>query len=199
MFSRSQHNFATRLNINGTKIDQVHAAKVVGVWLTSDLKWERNTRELKKKAYSRISMLTKLKYVGVNTDDLIEIYILYIRSVLEYCAVVWHSSLTVELARSLEMVQKTCLRVILGIDYDGYADALEMCNLKTLFERREERCMSFAKKCLKHPVLSRLFPLNQSNVGNKYKSREKYAVNFARTKTYMFSAVPYLQRKLNTL
>jgi hypothetical protein len=85
------------------------------------------------------------------------------------------------------MVQKTCLRVILGIDYDGYADALEMCNLKTLFERREERCMSFAKKCLKHPVLSRLFPLNHNNVGNRYKSREKYAVNFARTKTYVFS------------
>ena len=41
--------------------------------------------------------------------------------------------------------------------------------------------------------------LNLNNVDNKFKSREKYEVNFARTKTYMFSAVPYLQRKLNTL
>ena len=65
-----------------------------------------------------VSMLTKLKYVGVSRDDLVDIYILYIRSVLEYCAVVWHSSLTVELARSLERVQKKCLRVILGEDYD---------------------------------------------------------------------------------
>ena len=65
-----------------------------------------------------VGMLTKLKYVGVSRDDLVDIYILYIRSVLEYCAVVWHSSLTVELARSLERVQKTCLRVILGEDYD---------------------------------------------------------------------------------
>ena len=199
IFSRSQQDFATRLNINDTKLDQVHAEKIVGVWLTSDLKWVRNTKELLRKAYSRVSMLSKLKYVGVNVDDLIDIYKLYIRSVLEYCAVVWHSSLTVELARRLEMVQKTCLRVILGEDYDTYADALEMCNIKTLFQRREERCLSFAKKCLKHPILMKMFPLNKNNLGNKYRSREKYAVNFARTNTYMISAVPYLQRKLNTL
>ena len=101
-----------------------------------------------------------------------------------------------ELARRLEMVQKTCLRVILGEDY---ADALEMCNIKTLFQRREKRCLSFAKKCLKHPILTKMFPLNKNNSGNKYRSREKYAVNFARTNTNMISAVPYLQRKLNTL
>jgi hypothetical protein len=44
-----------------------------------------------------------------------------------------------------------------------------------------------------------MFPLNKNNVGNKFKSREKYVVNFARANTYMISAVPYLQRKLNTL
>ena len=179
-------------------MDQVEATKIVGVWLTSDLKWDKNTREMSKRAYSRISMLTKLKYVGVHTDDLIEIYILYIRSVLEYCAVVWHSSLTVELARKLEMVQKTCLRVILGEFYYSYEEALDSCNLKTLFERREARCLTFARRCLKHPVHTRMFPLNLSNQGNKYKSREKFVVNFAKTKTYMKSAVPYLQRMLNT-
>ena len=97
------------------------------------------------------------------------------------------------------MVLKTCLRVILCGDYDTYANALELCRIKTLFERREERCLSFAKKCLKHPLLTKMFPLNTNNLGNKYRSREKYAVNFARTNTYMISAVPYLQRKLNTL
>ena len=198
IFTRSHHDFVTRLNINGNKLDQVEATKIVGVWLTSDLKWDKNTREMSKRAYSRISMLTKLKYVGVHTDDLIEIYILYIRSVLEYCAVVWHSSLTVELARRLEMVQKTCLRVILGEEYDSYEDALDSCNIKTLFERREARCLTFARRCLKHPIHTRMFPLNLNNQGNKYKSREKYVVNFAKTKTYMKSAVPYLQRMLNT-
>ena len=47
-------------------------------------------------------MITKLKYVGVNTDDLLDIYILFIRSVVEYCAVVFHSSVTQKQSEELE-------------------------------------------------------------------------------------------------
>ena len=97
VFTRSLTDFATRLNINSSMLDKVEEAKIVGVWLTSDLKWTKNTREITKKAYSRISMLTKLKYVGVKTKDLIDIYVLFIRSVVEYCSVVWHSSLKLNL------------------------------------------------------------------------------------------------------
>ena len=129
--------------------------------------------------------------------DLIDIYILYIRSVVEYRAVVWHSSQTQELKGSLEMVQKTCLRVILGDDYPGYAAGLDICGLESLFQRREDRCLTFATRCLKHPTLRKLFPLNLNNLGNKHKSRELYEVNFARTGTYKNSAIPYLQRRLN--
>jgi hypothetical protein len=199
VFSRSLSDFATRLHLNNSKIDQVPTAKIVGVWLQSNLKWDKNTKELTMKAFSRISMITKLKYVGVGTDDLIDIYKLYIRSIVEYCSVVWHSSLTGELSRKLEMVQKTCLRVILGDKYESYSDALEICNLKNLYERREERCISFAKKCLNHPVHSKLFPLNKNNDNNMHKSREKYVVNFGRTNAYMDSTVPYLQRTLNNM
>ena len=191
IFTRSQTDFGTRLTVNDAKLDRVKETKIVGVWLTTDLKWEKNTRELTKKAYSRMSMLTKLKYVGVSTEDLLDIFVLYIRSVVEYCAVVWHSSLTVEQMNSLEMVQKTCLRVILGDNYVSYGAALEMSNLKTLFHRREIRCLSFVQKCLKHPVNRRMFPLNRNT------NKEKYKVNFARTETYKMSAIPYLQRRLN--
>ena len=96
------------------------------------------------------------------------------------------------------MVQKTCLRIILGDNYVSYEAALEMCNLSTLFDRRESRCLSFVHKCLKHNVHKRMFPLNFNNEQNKHRSREKYTVNFARTTTYQISAIPYLQRLLNS-
>ena len=197
IFTRSKANFETRLKINDELLTRVDEVKLVGVWLQSDLKWTKNSKELTRKAFSRISMLTKLKYAGVGMTDLIDIYILYIRSVVEYCAVVWHSSLTEELKGSLEMVQKTCLRVILGDEYLGYAAALDICGLESLFQRREDRCLTFATRCLKHPTLRKLFPLNLNNLGNKHKSRELYEVNFARTGTYKNSAIPYLQRRLN--
>ena len=63
--------------------------------------------------YSRLSMLTRLKYVGVNTEDLLEVYKLFIRSIIEYCSVVYHSRLTEEQSNKIERIQKTCLRVIL--------------------------------------------------------------------------------------
>ena len=90
VFSRSGTEMATRLTLNGQTIDRIEETKLVGVWVTTWLDWQKNTREICKRAYARMTMLTKLKYVGVPTPDLLDIYILYIRSLLEYCSVVWH-------------------------------------------------------------------------------------------------------------
>ena len=188
VFTRVNTDFATRLNIEGTKLDRVDECKLLGVWLTSDLKWERNTREMTRKAYSRMSMITKLKYVGVCQEDLFEVYIVFIRSLLEYCAVVWHSRLTKEQQNSLERVQKSCLRVILGEQYDGYENALQVCGLETLYSRREDRCLAFAKSCLKHPVHKRLFPLNPSKQ-HDLRDKQKFVVNFATASTYQDSTI----------
>ena len=151
VFSRSQSDFATRLNINNVLMEKTTDVKLLGVWLSDNLSWSRNCKEMSIKAYSRLTMLTKLKYNGTSVEDLLDIYILYIRSVLEYCSVAFHSSLTDVDARKLEGVQRTCLRVILGDMYVGYEAALEMCGLESLDTRREKRCLSFSLKCVKHP------------------------------------------------
>ena len=143
-----------------------------------------------------ISLLTKLKYVGVQTPDLIDVYKLFIRSLLEYCSVAFHSSLTQENTLDLERVQKTCLKVILGDDYESYSTALEICGLESLHSRRESRCLDFALKCVKHPVNCRLFPENVVPANN-LRQTEKFVVNFARTSSYQHSAIPYCQKLLN--
>ena len=153
IFSRSDTEVATRLSLNGETLERIEAVKLVGVWLTTYLDWEKNTKELCKKAYARITMLTKLKYVGVKTEELVNIYILYVRSLLEYCAVVWHSTLTVEQKNNIESVQKLCLKIILGPEYTSYEDALQLTGIESLFARREKRCLQYALKSLLHPVL----------------------------------------------
>ena len=200
VFSRSKTNFATRLHLSDDKLDQISATKLLGVWITEDLSWEKNTKEICIKAFSRISMLTKLKYAGVSIEDLIDIYILFIRSFFEYCSVAFHSTLTQEEIIDLERIQKTSLKVILAEMYIDYNSSLEMCNLSTLFDRREKRCLDFALKCLNHPKHNRLFPLNPSisNENNEVRSREIFEVNFAKTGSYKKSTIPYCQRLLNT-
>ena len=201
IFSRSKQKFSTRLYLNGAKLEQVNVNKLLGVWISEDLTWAKNTKEICIKSYSRLSMLTKLKYVGVGIEDLLDIYILFIRSCTEYCSVAFHSTLTGEQSIDLERIQKTCLKVILGENYVSYEAALEMTGLVTLSERREKRCLDFTLKCLKHPRNSRLFPPNPYYLSQQHedrnRNREKFLVNFARTNSYKTSTIPYCQRLLN--
>ena len=119
VFTRTKENFGTRLAINDVVMNRISVTKILGVWISEDLSWNKNSQEICKKSYARLGMLTKLKYVGVNREDLLNIYILFIRSVTEYCSVLFHSSLTQAQSNKVEKIQKTCLKVILGDEYEG--------------------------------------------------------------------------------
>ena len=138
-------------------------------------------------------MLSKLKYAGINPIDLITIYKLFIRSVAEYCSTVYHTSLTKQQAKKLELIQSTSLKVILGSEYIDYTSSLTRFSLSTLYDRRSERLKSFALRCIQDKFNKAIFPLN-SNVRNS----EIFEVNFARTSRYYNSAVPQCQRILNS-
>ena len=49
-----------------------------------------------KKAYARMEILRQLTNITKSQKDKLQIYKVYIRSVLEQASVVWHSSLTKE-------------------------------------------------------------------------------------------------------
>ena len=74
--SRSKDIFFTRITLENVTLDRVTEIKILGVWLTDDMRWSKNTREICKKPFSRLSLLTKLKFVGVKIEDLIEVYML---------------------------------------------------------------------------------------------------------------------------
>ena len=136
-----------------------------------------------------MAMISKLKNVGVKIDDLIDIYILYIRSVTEYCSVAFHSSLTVEQNNRLERIQKTCLRVILSDMYIDYQSALEMTGLESLSDRREKRALKFSMKAIQHERNKKLFPLNPTGGILNTRYNEKFYMNFASTSAYKNSAI----------
>ena len=80
-----------------------------------------------------------LKSYNAPVQDLKLFYTSVIRSILEYCAQVWHGNLTKDQSRDLERIQKRAVRIIFpGLTYD---EALLKCNLVTLESRREEMCL----------------------------------------------------------
>ena len=137
-------------------------------------------------------MLRKLIAFDVPIEDLLKIYEMYIRSRLEQSAVVWHAAITQGEEIELERVQKVALRLILGENYQSYDNALISTNMESLKARREYLCLNFAKKCVKSELSSDLFPLTENH------HHEKYQVTFAKTDRLKSSAVPYMQRLLNS-
>ena len=146
-----------------------------------------------------MTMLTKLKYVGVDTADLIHIYILYVRSLVEYCSVVWHSTLTKQQIDYIEIIQKLSLKIILGQEYQTYEFALECTGLQKHSQRRESRCLKFGLQSLLHPINNKMFPVNPQILENPHNTRntEHFVVNKANSESYRKSAIPYIQRMLN--
>jgi hypothetical protein len=69
--------------------------------------------------------------------------------------------------------------------------------LSKLSDRRAKLCLKFAKNCAKNELTSDLFPLNPTS-GLGTRSKETYKVEHANTDRLKDSAVPYLQRLLNS-
>ena len=95
----------------------VEEMKILGVVLSSDLKWNANTQNIVTNAFKRVWMLRRLKVLGKAVPELKDLYIKQIRSVLELAVPVWHSSLTQSNISDIERVQKTSLHIILGDEY----------------------------------------------------------------------------------
>ena len=174
----------------------MNETKLLGVYITSDLKWTKNTEMLVIRAYKRMIMLHRLIQFNPPQSDLVTIYKLYIRSILEQSCHVWHYSLTQEDVTDLERVQKVACKVILQENYESYDQALDLLDLETLFNRREKLLLKFGKKCASHPRTSDMFPLSKQ-CEYPLRKKEKYVVQKTRTSRLLHSTIPQLQRALN--
>ena len=193
----NNHQFVTALKVNNHETETVKEAKLLGTIITDDLKWSRNTEQIVKSANLRLRILHEASRFTKKISDLKIIYMMFIRSKLDSSSVVWHSSLTEKDQNSLERVQKAAVKVILKNNYKNYESALEMLNLDTLQERRRKQCLKFAKDCLKHEQMKKMFPENEINGIIETRHKEKYKVNKANTERYKKSAIPYFQTMLN--
>jgi hypothetical protein len=191
-----KYDFTPTMKLNGETLEVVEEHKLLGVFITSDLKWNANTKYIIKKAYSRLWILRRLKTLGANRTELIDSYIKQVRSVLEYAAVVWHAGLTQINTADIERVQKSACAIILGTQYEGYKAALATLELERLSIRRKALCLKFAKKALKSDKYSGWFV---SNTNPNHTRRKVKLLKDAqcRIKIFRKSALPYFTALLN--
>ena len=198
IFNFSHKNqFNTRLYMDKNLLSQVKETSLLGVKITDDLKWHKNTASLVKRCCQRMVISRNLNTFHVPMQEMINIYCLYIRSVAEQSSVVWSSSITTGEVNDLERTQKVALRIILQSDYTDYDTALKITNLQSLKARRSLLSQRFAIKCTNNEKTSDMFPLNQNLFSTRHS--EKYVVTKAKTSRFANSAIPTMQRQLNKL
>ena len=200
LFNTSRINdFTPSISIGDIELEVVQEMKLLGIIITNDVKWSKNTEYITKKGFARLWMMRRLKRIGASQADLLDTYTKQVRSLLELAVPVWHPALTEYDRAQIERVQKTAFSIILGKSYISYSNALEMLEMETLENRRKSLCLKFALKSSAHPTFKNWFRELKVNKPRQCNSdnTEKYVEPWTRTGRFENSAIPYLTKLLN--
>ena len=131
-------DFIPEWDFDGQEMEMVEEMRLLGLVVSSDLKWTTNTQEMIGKGYRRLWSVRRLKGMGASIEDLMDIYVKQVRCVLEFAVAAWNGALTSKEKLDIERVQKTALHIMVGEMYSGYGDALISVSLDTLDARRNK-------------------------------------------------------------
>ena len=146
----------------------------------------------------KLFMLRTLKKFGFSSKELSTVYKGYVRPILEYADVVWHSGITKKQSKEIEHVKKRVCRIIQGNNYTSYSESLVACELDSLADRRREHCVNFAQD-LVHNIRTESImpPTRQMSHGRTLRNSHHFSSLPARTSRFYNSPVPFFIRILN--
>ena len=137
-FTKDSHNHDP-IQVDDRLIEKVQSAKLLGLIISSDLKWNAHIEYVVSKASKRLYFLIQLKRARIQEKELCSFYIACIRSVVEYACEVYHFNLPQYLSDFLERIQKRALSIILP--QTKYEEALALLEMETLKSRRTTKCI----------------------------------------------------------
>ena len=140
--------------------------------------------------------MRRLKGMGASVEDLKDVYLKQVRSVMEFAVPAWNGALTQADWNDLERVQKTALYIMLGGDYKDYGTALDIVGLESLEARREKLSLKFARKSVKDPKHTKWFVPNV-RTANTRQEQNKFCPVYANHKRFIESPISYLTQLLN--
>lgn len=175
------------LSIDGIQIERVLSFKLLGVHVSSDMRWDAHIDSICSKVNSKLYFLKQLKRAGLLAHDLRKFYITAIRPVLEYACVVWHHGITQRHTDRLEALQKRAIRIIFPPTFGmPYTNALFYSDLQSLYDRRVELSKKFFDKiCQPDSCLNNLLPPKRDpEVLAKLRHAHTYPIPLIRTDKY---------------
>ena len=179
---------------NDQTLEVVSHVKLVGLFVSHDLKWQMNTDYICSRGSQKLWILRRLTKYNLDEFKILDVYKKEVRSILEYAAPVWHSGLTQQQSKQIERIQKQAFKIILGHEYISYDVACTILAMEPLHIRRTQLCLNFAKKDLKK---SKSFFMKVTKPTQTRSIKKLVKENNCRTKRFQNSSIPYMSKLLN--
>ena len=180
----------------GEKIESGSCLKVLGFSFDSRPTVHKQVEQTVKKFYRQLWTIIHLKQAGLPTKDLVDLYKVFLRPIVEYCSAIIQPMITSTQSDQLEALQARCLRTIFGFNV-SYTRCLELSDLPLLSTRRRDYTDRFARKAEESDRFSGWFrPIttrSSARVGLKYEEPRR---RLERTKK---NPIDYYTRRLNDL
>ena len=184
------------------EINEVDKHKHLGILLSGDCSWHYHINYIKEKAWARINIMRKLKYL-LDRKSLETIYISFIRPVIEYADTIWDNC-TQNDKQELEKIQLEAARISTGATkFISIQKLYEETGWEPLETRRKKHKLVLFFKMYNHltpPYLSSLVPPLISNF-SRYNLRNANDIQTidSRTTLYFNSFLPSVIRDWNSL
>ena len=186
--------------MNNSQLLPVDEHKHLGLILSKDGSWHKHIDMVVKKAFSRLNILRKFKFI-LNRQTLEQLYFTYVRPILEYVDVIWDNS-TLLLVHKIESVQIEAARIVTGGTKLTSIDSLyKETGWQRLTERREIHRLTYLYKMVNNltpPYLRNILPNRFQDIHN-YSTRNSNALQppFTRTSLYSNYFLPSSVRSWN--
>ena len=160
------------------------------------MSWQTHISNMVTKGSRALYMLYIIKRFRPPQEQMIKIYVTYIRPLLEYCAPVYHASITAKQAQQLERVQKRAVKIIAGYD-TTYHEILQQFNLDTLANRRQELCLRLGKQMLISETHRDLLPKQRGAITGRMTRTRNALETFCCGARLRKSSIPYITSLIN--
>ena len=191
-------SFEARSHIyaGGERIAASETMKVVGFTFTDKPTANQHAENVSKKLRSRTWALNKLRKDGFSQEDLVRFYQGAIRPVAEYASPAYHSLLPAYASESIERQQTQAMKNIFGWGQSA-RKMRETAGIETLWRRRENATLKFAKKAQKDTRFTHWFPQRVEGRGSRTRNPRPFLEKVSRTDRNRNAPLNYMIRLLN--
>ncbi len=181
------------LNVDGTEIAFVENHKHLGLTLSNNGKWHTHVNNIISSSSKILGIMRKLKF-RLSRNSLNQIYISYMRPILEYASVVWDGCSEYEKS-ALEKIQHEAARIVTGL-----TKSVSLYNLskeigwQSLSVRRSVQKLSSMYKAFNNQTpsyISNLIPPEIQNVTHyNLRNRQNINIPLSRLEIHKRSFIP---------